>query len=804
MSLDNENGRNNMFDDISDSDAEKIEDIELDESLFFSDDSEDDKNESGEDAISDIDDFAGQLGDAVEEETGNVPETTVPDEKEDTGDEDVGSEFVQDETAGTDEDDEYADWSTDQLIEKYIEESSRLYAEGHAVNDEGISSDAADISEQVSSSLENAAEEETEEDEKVQADFEGIETDPSEKQVGTTDMNLRIAFGLEDTRDDMTEKSVRKKQNEYERKSREIKQFKPDHPEYTDVTQSRDIAAEFRTKKRNGSIRLVIALLTAIGLLIYENIPGIYTLLTGNAYRYPETFNPSVYPVVFVMVGLQMLLICVIMALPELKRGIVKLFTGAPSPESLTFVALAVSVVVSVITAVNATPLDPPVTYNTVPAFLIVMTLVYSNMNISKNMKAFYVISSKKQKFVLEDSDEAEILSEDSDGEYFGETFKVTKAGFVDEFFTKLSIPGRSTVGVMAVLLAVLAADIILNVVLSTQSAGSVSDVITRTTVSVFAVCPFSIFLAYGYPFARVASLAYETDSAILGDSSAELYANTSVITVDDSIVFPSFGVKVQNIRIYNNARIDRVLYYASSVFSATKGPLSDVFEVATMEMGLSDDVKITDVDHEFLSAQVDGVNISFGSFNSLTEKGFAISDEMCSDDADFLDELSIMYMFRENILVSKMYIKYIVDGDIEPTLAQLSSNGMTLCVKTFDPNITDEMLISKLNLKSPPVRILRYQTEDTPHMFNERSSSGIASTSSPKSLLQLLPYCIKAIHTRKTCIVLSVMYIVISILLFALFLVSSRLAEISSLIIVIYNIVWMIPSFLAVRIFLR
>lgn len=123
-------------------------------------------------------------------------------------------------------------------------------------------------------------------------------------------------------------------------------------------------------------------------------------------------------------------------------------------------------------------------------------------------------------------------------------------------------------------------------------------------------LAPLSAYVTFSYPMYRANIAAKEYDSAIIGDASLEEYSNASIISFDDKNVFPSYSVKVQNMRIYNNARIDRVLYYAASVFAYAGGPLQDVFEVATKDMGVSQNVKIFDTEAGFLATQVDGVNI--------------------------------------------------------------------------------------------------------------------------------------------------------------------------------------------------
>ena len=172
--------------------------------------------------------------------------------------------------------------------------------------------------------------------------------------------------------------------------------------------------------------------------------------------------------------------------------------------------------------------------------------------------------------------------------------------------------------------------------------------------------------------------------------------------------------------------------------------------------------------------------------------------------DVDFSDELSIMYMFRENMLIAKLYIKYVLDGDIEPILRQFQDYGMYLCVRTYDPNIDEDMICAKLQLKNPPVKVVRYRRADDVRGVMERVDSGFVTYGSPKSLLQLLPYCDKTIHTKRTCGALTVMAVVVALMMLSVFAMSSGISALNSLYITIYHIVWVFFSFVASRLFIR
>lgn len=634
-------------------------------------------------------------------------------------------------------------------------------------------------------------------------DFES----PDTESVGSTDMNLRIAFGLEeeDKDSDRVKKAVQKLGDKLEADTRVGRKNYSDHPEFTDPIQAREIAAEYKKKKFGVTVRLILAFFFALILIFFENITTISSFIIGEEVQFAGPLDPAVYPVVHIMASLQLLFCTAFCALPELKRGARRLFLS-PTPESMSVILLAAGVVYSAISAVTATVTHIPVMYNAVSAVALVMTLVYSRLNIKREMMTFYVAGSKRRKYAITASDGADTAFDaDEYDDAYGEVLRVEHTNFIDGFFSRLSVPDSMTRAFITGVMGVAVAAAVIFGIFSGRGGAGVSEIASNVYIVLLALLPMSAYLTFSYPFYRVCKSASHSDSAVIGETSLDEYAAASVITFDDGSVFPSVGVKVQNIRIYNNARIDRVLYYASSVFAEAGGPLADVFEVATIEIGRSDKSEILGADTGYLKASVDGVNIVFGSYAALTQKGFEISEETARDDVDFSDEMSIMYMFRENMLVAKMYIKYAIDSDIEATLKQFDDYGMYVCIRTYDPNIDEDMIESKLSgVKNPPIKVARYSDPSEAGGVSLRVDSGLVSCSSSKALLQLLPYCDKTVHTKRTCAALSVMSVIISIMLLAVFNMSDGLERMNSLYIMLYQLVWMIPSYLASKIFIR
>ena len=633
------------------------------------------------------------------------------------------------------------------------------------------------------------------------------ETPYEEEEFDPTDINLMVAFGLDD---DKGKKADRAKELgdklEAKQQNRDTA-VKIDRTEFVDKSQIPDIRKEYRNRSVSLFVRLILCFVFGAILFLFENIEAVSKLITGTGMQFGGIFDPSVYPGVYAMTSLQIMLLACLCAYDEIATGIKSIFRGSPRPESMTaLLALGGIIYSAVIAHITVSP-NEPVMFNFIVALAAFMTLIYSVFNNKREMMNFRIVSSKRPKHIVrrlkEDESEGEARAF-ADAEDACDVMKIEKTDFIDGFFARLQKPDQTTGTFM---MFVMGATVLLSVVFGifARLRGSAGTEVARVTYeSLLMLSPLSVFITFAYPFYRANVTAQEYDSAIIGETSLEEYSNASIISFDDKNVFPSYFVKVQNIRIYNNARIDRVLYYASSVFAYAGGPLQDVFEVATKDLGNSTNVKIYGAEAGFLATKVDGVNITFGSCEELLNRGFSIPDDAVEDDVDLSDELSIMYMFRENKLVAKMYIKYEMDADIDLILKQFSGNGLYACVRTFDPNIDEEMIAKKLSMKKMPLKIVRYANMDEVVTYEAKVDSGLVTCGSQKSLLQVISYCGKVLRTKKTHIALSVLSIIIGASIVTLLLFADLLGSMSSLFIALYQLLWLIPTIITSRAFIR
>ncbi len=666
--------------------------------------------------------------------------------------------------------------------------------------DETYGADGAQLTEQAELAEDFTAAEDSEEATDFvdyEAQDEPIEID---ENVDSTDINLMLAFGLDDELErTMGAENALKltKELDEEQRKRDEKVRKTVDNEYMNRSQTAEIARDYKRRYTGAKVKLILGVVFAIVLFFYENLRIFGFEFTG-------AFDSTVYPTVYIMGSLQILLLVAACASDQLFAGLARLFTGKPDARSVSAVATVAAIAYNSALCRLTVLAHRPLVINFAVALMLVFTLVAEMYNVRREIYTFNVVSSKRPKHVITKVPTPEGSELDS---VDGDVLKFETASFIDGYFTRTKEPTRSSksYAIAAIVIALCSAALAGGFTHMSSAHTSIASIVENSFCGFFIALPVSMLICASYPFFCAARDAYDSDGAIIGECSLEDYSDAGCVTFDDIGVFPSYGVRVQNVKVYNNHRIDRVLYYAASVFSAARGPLTDVFDVATMEIGHSDDVKIKAAGSGYLAASVDSKNITFGAAAELISRGFDIPEAVTDEDSFDEADVSVMYMFREERLMAKMFIKYSLDADFESIMSALCDEGISVSIKTYDPNIGSDLIAAGLKKKGEySYSVTRYDGADDAYAVAENVDSGIVSRSSAKTLLELISECTKVLASRRAGTVIGVISSIVAAILMPIVISSGGAGNLTSAMIALYQLFWLIPVYISARMYVR
>lgn len=565
--------------------------------------------------------------------------------------------------------------------------------------------------------------------------------------------------------------------------------------EYTPVSDKKEIFASYKKAHKFSILKLFGVFVLLIVALVYENLPAFGGVLPG-------ALNQQNYPVVYILGSLQILVLVCAIAWKELYKGIRSVLTMHPIPESIGAVVVCASALYH-IAHCFISETDPKVALYVAPAILCVLAmLIYDYLTLKCEVYSFNVASSKRVKYTINPiEDSGAVLENSAFADYFdGETelsmFKVGKTNFISGFFKRMNEYAKSYASITLLITVSIALGLVFFII-----ATVINDVKSAFSVGYLAfilTLPFCSLMAYSIPLFRASKKAFEDGSAIIGAAAPEEYSRANILSFNDKDVFPSYGVKVKSIKLYGDNRIDKILYNAASVFKIIGGPLEAVFTTATHDVGSSDTVEIIEIAKDGVEAVIDGAHVFLGKVSYVIEKGIEPITEPGDEELEESGEASIMYMICNDEVAAKLYVRYSIDPDFDYALKKLYKAGICIGIKTFDPNIDDRLLGSKVDITKFPVRILRCNAlEEGATVIEEETDSGVVSKSGPRSLLGAFVLCAKVLFANKTNGLIKLFSIIAGGILVAALLVFGKVVSIPSLFVALYHVFWMVPVFI-------
>ena len=622
-----------------------------------------------------------------------------------------------------------------------------------------------------------------------------------DEEFDETDANIMLAFGMDDELEKtLGKESADKIRSEIDGTDEEVEESVVENEapvevkEFVSPSEIKSILEHYKSDYGKSALKMFAMAAIAIVLFFYENI-GTF----GG--KLPDGLNGKYYPVVNVMLGLQLLFIGFAILYKNVIDGFKALINKKPTSDSFLSVMMLISVLYS-ISACFFPAGSSLISYHFPISMSLLLFVVGQRLDLKREVMTFRVISSKRNKFALEKLDiidaELETRAFDKFLPKQPDIFRINKTSFVDGYFRRTKNYSSIKLSLLAIIpLSAIAA--VCGVIIGLLATKNVSTAITTGYAAFAFGCPASIFLAFSLPMFRSSKVCYDNNSAIVGEGSLDEYTSASSISFDDREVFPTAGVKLRSIKVFGNGRLDNVIYYMASVYSFIGGPLADVLNVATADLGRSNDVEILSIDSDGVEAVIDGHHVFAGKAEYLRHNGYLpVSDP--EDEEIEGGDICITFLVCDDEVVGKFYVRYRIDPEFQNTLKRLYRSGICVGIKTVDPNINDEMLGTRIRLTKYPVRVLKYDDLSDRSRGAERTDSGIVSKKSVKALLSAFTLCDKTKHITKTNLLICVLNIIIGVVIVAGVSFMGTIAAVGSVYAALFQLFWLIPVYLISR----
>lgn len=600
-----------------------------------------------------------------------------------------------------------------------------------------------------------------------------------------TDKNLRLAFEMMEDEDGELEKLAR--QNEEKRK-KDAAERKLGADEYTTRERNAEFARKFKKKMKSDLRKALLVFVLMLGILFLE-------LATKDSAFHSDFIKQGKYGILYILIDLQLLFFIALLLLEKFRSGLKGLFTFKLNTDSL----LAVTVLVSAAYSIVLLLCDPQSVdlklYNLPAAFAALCSAVSSYLNSRKDYRCFRAVASKRSKYVAckvsgkggEADEFYKYLFDDS------EIYTVRKADFVDNFVERTERRSGFDDILNFVVPIIFGAGVILFGVMLWLKKDLV-PAYAAFSVLIAASVPATAFFNSVLPIVSANRIGKKHSTAFVGSAVTEEYASASVLSFADTEVYPASLVKITNIRLYGENRIDTVITELASAFDYLGGPLKKVLASTVSDnVRKPNIIRIIENSGDGLCIAMDGKNYFLGKRSYIRRYRFECPvDE--GDDAYENGVGSVMYVVIDEKIAAKLYIKYSVNPLFDGLLKDMYKAGLCLGIKTLDPNISSDLVDSGINFKKCPIAVLRGIGPADVAGEVERADSGIVCNSTLHNFLKMFALCDKARNITKSNVVISVLSVFLSFVAVAFLAVTGDLGAITSLHAVAFQLFWLLP----------
>ena len=562
--------------------------------------------------------------------------------------------------------------------------------------------------------------------------------------------------------------------------------------DYTEQEDAPSILHELNAENRALALRLSVTGMIGAVLLFW----GFVNERTG---MLPEFLQVEILPLAYLVVNLCLLSISIGFCWRAVFGGLRALFRLQANSDS----GVAVAVVAAWIQGVLLLFYQPEVTGAQLHLYAVLAALglflnTAGKLSMVRRIRSnFKFLASPEQKMGVELFDDYNTALQLAKGCVMGEPIIAyqKKTDFFKNFLRNSyeSDPSEQASQSMAPLLFIGSLILCIVSLVLTRSAAAA---ITAFAAAACVGAPFTNMLCVNMPISRLCALARRCGTMLVGNPAVEYFCNTNAVMMDAKELFPKGTVILNGIKTFGGQRIDEALMDATAVMCTVGGPLSDLFDqiIQSRREILPKAENITYEDERGVTGWVGGRRTLVGNRHLLEQHGLT-PPSRDYEKKYLLGGKKVVYLASQGELVAMFVISYNSDKRRALELRRMEENGISLVLRTTDPNMTPEFVAECFGLDPHSVRILPetlgevYQKQiEKPR---ERADALFVSKGRPAAMMRMLSACVREKSNVTMATLLQTVGVVLGFVLVTFLVFYSGLAQLTTLALVLYQAFW-------------
>ena len=553
--------------------------------------------------------------------------------------------------------------------------------------------------------------------------------------------------------------------------------------EFESLTQAPALRRGYTRQKRGHVVRLIVSLVLTLIICRYEGTNAFGAMFGG-------PFDGTVYPVSYILLGIQLLVLVAFFSRQRLIEGLSRLVHFSPIDYSLCEVMLIATLVYHVV-LLFLPHTGRPALYLSPAAVSILLLALADLFNWWRESMAFVVVSSAKQKYALiprvsVGGREGNALVDLEEGGESNSLWYAHSVGFVRNYManTEKRLAHSRTLGAQLLLIFSVGCAVGLFV---GASGGGFAEVLRTVFVTVLLCAPTASLLVTAMPMFLGACLRLRKRSAIIGETPVYTCAGPTTLVLPDTEIFAH--MQHERFELVENCDPHRVTVLVRALLDRLKSPLAESVSVERDLRMSPDRIQLIEIAEHGVSAVTDdGVKLLMGNMEYMQKYGIQVRPRTGGDYDDIARRLICVAVDHK---VSALFLaRYRLNDNAAELLRELEEAEVQVTVRTADPGVQSDLLARLLPDRREPVRVMKPTAREI-DLSTESVDATIVSLGSCREVARTFITCRRIRRARafgRLCQALSVGF---GAMIAGLCTLLSGMVAVPSILVTLYLLFW-------------
>lgn len=507
-------------------------------------------------------------------------------------------------------------------------------------------------------------------------------------------------------------------------------------------TQEQDTKVRRRyARERTGwLVRLGISVCLLVLMLFYENAALMTRLFDG-------PLDGAHYPVPYILIGLQILLLDVAVCYRPLREGLSRLLRFSPVDHSVPAAILLSTVLYHVI--VLFLPIRQyPVLFLSPAALCITLLAASELLNLYREGFAFDVISARRQKYAIlprvcvggTQSSARDRLNTNGDG---GSVWYLRPVGFVRNYFTNTAVRGTHHRNLGAHFLLISALGTVL-ALFSFASGAISSQTLAVFFVSLLLCAPAISSLLTALPLFFCACFCLRGRGAIIGEAPLEYCGGRDTLILPDTDLF--VAMSHEHFQLLDLCDAHRVTVLIRALLEKVQSPLAAAFGVDAGSRVGSAELTLTHIGAGGVQAVLGETaeTVAIGTAKYMIEHELVLP----ASEQGRTEDIYRLLVAVNGRICAAFCVRYAPVADLAALFTALMRDGVYMTVRSKDPCVREE-IFAELFPQLPRAVAVQKPSVDELELRTDRVDSCVVSLGSCKELARTYMFCRRVRRAR-------------------------------------------------------